>query len=287
MAAATSVTSRRRNRSPSAPRTVARLRVDCLSDDDDAANNRVVVQVPRPAPLLNGARRPFIEVFAGSCHLSDAFSKLGYQTFPIDVKISTQHDLKLGSHFVMDVISKLEAKTGLKPYIHFAPPCSTYSQARYPRIRSSACPGGLPASQLTAHDRTVLKYANKITHNTFHAMRELSRKGYPVTLEQPSGSLMLKLKIFKTWACESGAVPTVLDYCQFGMPYRKRTCLWSSPGAFLTGLARKCPGNHDHKATLSGWSVHKESRCPTSRGCSAYPPELCDEWARVFSLHAF
>ena len=190
MAAATSLTSRRRNRSPSAPRTVARLRVDCLSDDDNVANNRVVVQVPRPAPLLNGARRPFIEVFAGSCHLSDAFRKLGYQTFPIDVKISTQPDLKLGSHFVMDVISKLEAKTGLKPYIHFAPPCSTYSQARYPRIRSSACPGGLLASQLTAHDRTVLKYANKITHNTFHAMRELSRKGYPVTLEQPSGSLM-------------------------------------------------------------------------------------------------
>ena len=250
-------------------------------------DNRVVVQVARPAPLLNGARRPFIEVFAGSCHLSQAFSKLGYQTFPIDVKINAQHDLGSGNNIVMDVVCKLEAETGLKPYIHFAPPCSTYSQARYPRIRSSACPGGLPASQLTAHDRDVLKYANKITKNTFHAMRELSRKGYPVTLEQPSGSLMLKVKLFKTWACESGALPTVLDYCQFGMLYRKRTCLWSSPGAFLTGLARKCPGNHKHKATLSGWSVNKESRCPTSRGCSAYPPQLCDEWARVFSLHVF
>ena len=56
-------------------------------------DNRVIVQVARPAPLLNGARRPFIEVFAGSCHLSQAFSKLGYQTFPIDVKINAQHDL--------------------------------------------------------------------------------------------------------------------------------------------------------------------------------------------------
>ena len=88
-------------------------------------------------------------------------------------------------------------------------------------------------------------------------------------------------------ACECGALPKVLDYCQFGMPHRKRTCLWRKPGAFPMVLARKCPGNHKHKVTLSGWSVNKESHCPTSRGCSAYPLQLCDVWARAFSLHVF
>ena len=138
-------------------------------------DNRVIVQVARPAPLLNGARRPFFEVFTGSCHLSQAFNKRGYQTFPIDVKINVQHNLRSGNNIVMEVVWKLEAETGLKPYIHFAPPCSAYSQARYPRIPNSPCLGGLLGSQLIAHHRDVRKYVNKITHNTFHAMWELSR----------------------------------------------------------------------------------------------------------------
>ena len=235
MAAATNVIPRRRNWSPSAPHSSARLRVNCLSDDEDAEDNRVVLQVRRPAPLLNGGRRTFIEVFAGSCHLSQAFSKLSNQPFTVDVKTNTQHGLGLGNYFLMNMPSKLEAGTRLKPYIHSAPPCTVLSSA-VPRIRNSSCPGGLPASQLTAHDRNVLNTPNKIIHNKFHAMQELSRKGCPVTLEQTRGSLMVKFKTFKTWACESGALLTVLGYCQFAMAYRKRICLWSFPGALL----RRC-----------------------------------------------
>ena len=126
-----------------------------------------------------------------------------------------------------------------------------------------------------------------ITKNTFETMLALSLEGFPVSLEQPSTSLMLKLKIFKSWAHKCGASPVVMDYCQYGMPYRKRTVLWTAPGAFLQGLARKCPGNHEHAASLSGWSVQRERCVPTSRGCSAYPPMLCAEWVRVFGQHEF
>ena len=274
MAAATSVTFPRRNRSLSVQRSGARLRVDCLSDDEDAKDNRVVAQVPKPSLSLNAARRPFIEVFAGSCRLTQAFSKLGYQTFPIDVKNNTQHDLASGIHLVMEKVWKVEVETGLKPYIHFAPPCATKPQ--YQRIRSLDCTDGLFASQLIAQERNVLECARMITHHTLHVIRELSRKGYPVTLEQPSGSPMFKLKVFKIWVSESGAVPTIVDYCQFGTVNRNRTCLWSCPGASLKGLARKCPGKHKHRGTGS-----------TYRACSGKPLQLCDEWARLFSLHCF
>ena len=54
MAAATNIISRRRNWWPFAPHSSARLCVNCLSDDEDAEDNRVVVQVLRPALLLNG-----------------------------------------------------------------------------------------------------------------------------------------------------------------------------------------------------------------------------------------
>ena len=92
---------------------------------------------------------------------------------------------------------------------------------------------------------------------------------------------MFRTKEFKSWASKSGAAPINVDYCMFGMPYRKRTTLWASPAGFLDELSRTCLGNHQHAVTLSGWSFNKESRLATSRGCSAYPSELCSEWAHV------
>ena len=181
----------------------------------------------------------------------------------------------------------LQDTTGWKPHIHFAPPCSSYSQARYPKIRSSANPNGINANQLTAHERNVLKHANKITSNTFKVMEELSKDGFLISLEQPAGSLMLKVRSFKSWAHKSGATPVFVDYCQYGVDCRKRAVLYTAPSSFLEKLARKRPGDRQHKSTLSGWSFDKQSRLPTARGRSAYPPDLCSEWASVFDASGF
>ena len=255
-------------------------RVLALSDDDQDE----LVPLVKPMPMSAGRKRPFVEVFAGSQHLSDAFRGNGHRVFPMDVKISIDHDMHgaSGQVLLLRQLGLLERETGLKPYVHFAPPCSTYSQARYPRIRGVTHPHGLPPGVLTNHDKAVLKHANRITRNTFEVMIKLYIEGYMVSLEQPSTSLMFRTKEFKSWASKSGAAPINVDYCMFGMPYRKRTTLWASPAGFLDELSRTCPGNHQHAVTLSGWSFNKESRLATSRGCSAYPSELCSEWARVF-----
>ena len=254
-------------------------RVQALSDDECG-------ELMLPMPVPPGRLRPFVEVFAGSQHLSDAFKAAGRQVFPMDVKISMDHDMRGegGAELLLAQLRQMTRESGLKPYVHFAPPCSTYSQARYPRIRSVTHPSGLPSGSLTKHDRAVLKHANRITRNTFSIMLTLHKQGHMVSLEQPSTSLMFRTKEFRSWACKSGAAPTTVDYCMFGMPYRKRTTLWASPPGFLDLLGRTCPGprNHKHEVTLSGWSFNKASRLPTSRGCSAYPPQLCSEWVRVF-----
>ena len=101
-----------------------------------------------------------------------------------------------GRAMVMNMAEELEEETGLQPYVHFAPPCSTCSQAHFSKIRSSSHPGGLPAQELTAHDRTVLEYAHTVTRSTFAVMSELSDAGYMVSLEQPAHNLMLRLNIF-------------------------------------------------------------------------------------------
>ena len=194
--------------------------------------------------------------------------------------------MRTGGNMLMKMAKELEEETGLQPYVHFAPPCSTYSQARFPKIRSSSHPGGLPTQEVTAHDRAVLKYANTVTRNTFAVMSELSDAGYMVSLEQPAINLMLKHNIFKSWAHKSGTVPVIVDDGQFGMPYRKRTAVWCAPGPLLAGLERKgpgCSGGHQHAASLSSWDRKHERRAPTSHGCSAYPAQLCTEWVRVFN----
>jgi len=241
----------------------------------------------------NATLRPFVEVFAGSCHLSNAFGRAGHPKYSFDVKIDETHDMgtEVGLDLVRRKIHDLQAAAGGKsPYIHFAPPCSTYSAARYPKIRSVAHPGGLPSRQLTQHDRNILKYSNNITASTFKLMTEFTQQGFPVSIEQPASSLMLRLKSFKGWAAQSGASPVLVDYCQFGMPYRKRTVLWTSPAGLLAGLERRCPGlsdEHRHECSLSGWDRNKNRRLSTSLGCSAYPEQLCQEWVREFNTFKF
>ena len=112
-----------------------------------------------------------------------------------------------------------------------------------PQIRSGACPRGLPGNQLTAHQKKVLKYANKVTKNTLALMRRLADENIPHTVEQPIGSLMQKDPAFKSWASKSGAQRAIVDQCQFGRPYRKRTAFWGFPSGSLDGVARVCRGD--------------------------------------------
>lgn len=263
------------------PRPNSGPRVVDLSDSDGDSD---VEPIPmRLAPTVG--KRAFIEVFAGSHHLSDAFSAGGHRVFPMDVKLSIEHDMHglSGIKLLKETVAALTLETGMRPYIHFAPPCSTYSMARFPKIRSSTHPSGLPGKLLDSHNKEILAHANRITINTFRVMTELFHDKCLVSLEQPSTSLMLKTKEFKSWASQSGAASITVDYCMFGMPYRKRTSVWTSPPGFLDKLERKCPGDHIHERTLSGWSYNKGSRLPTSHGCSAYPEQLCAAWCRAFA----
>ena len=196
------------------------LRVQTLSDDE-------CEELALPRSISSGKQRPFVEVFAGSHNLSDAFAASGHQVYPTEVNIRMDHDMHGGSaaELLMRQLCQMSRETGLKPYVHFTPSCSTYSQARFPRIRSVSHPSGMPSGALTKHDRGVLNHANRITRNTFGIMVALHVEGHigMVSLEQPSTSLMFRTKEFRSWACKSGAAPINVDYCMRGMPCRKRT----------------------------------------------------------------
>ena len=79
---------------------------------------------------LPGTRRG-VEVFSGSGNLSSALLRRGLVMDQVDLAISPSHDLTQDS-----VVESLCAKalSGRWCYAHFAPPCNTYSVARFPRI---------------------------------------------------------------------------------------------------------------------------------------------------------
>ena len=76
-------------------------------------------------------------------------------------------------------------KNGGNSYCHFAQPCNTYSSARYPKIRSTQHPNGLPNNFLTARDRVVLARPNRVTKRTLQLMTEFSVAQIPTTMENP------------------------------------------------------------------------------------------------------
>ena len=133
---------------------------------------------------------------------------------------------------------------------------------------------------MTPPQKSLVRHANKITKHAFVLMQRLADDGIPHTLEQPVGSLMLKDIAFRSWASRSGAQRVIIDQCQFGRPYRKRTAIWGAPSGLLDGLARTCPGDHVHTVTLSGWGSADRNEA-TNRGSSEYPEPLCQEWRRI------
>ncbi len=86
---------------------------------------------------------------------------------------------------------------GKPPFVHLAPPCSTYSVARWPRLRSSDHPHGLPKQMLGNKYRLTLKYANMVTKHTLELMLIMVDQGVPHSIEQPVGSLMHNEQIQK------------------------------------------------------------------------------------------
>ena len=269
-----------RGRSSSCP-----ANVEACSDDEGAPGKRRSLsgRSLSPAPTQRG----FLEVFSGSQTLSTVFVTAGHPTRTFDIKDNDDedmHDAQAVDRLLTIVKDMTKKAGGRPPYVHLAPPCCTYSNARYPKIRSSQHPSGLPSKDLPQKARATLKYANAITDNTLKVMTRLVDMGVPHTIEQPWASLMQKEKSFKRWAAVSGAGRRMVDQCMFGMPYRKRTALWCFPNTLLDGLERQC--NHNgHAVTLSKWDRPRADRpsvcLATNMGSSAYPIGLCQQWYKT------
>jgi hypothetical protein len=146
--------------------------------------------------------------------------------------------------------------------------------------RSKAHPEGKP--NLKAKDNAILALHNLVTLNTFEILKSCAAVGIPHSLEQPFQSTMFHTQAYLGWEMW-GTMSINVDYCGYGMEYRKRTKLvsWQEEDCnLLRLLEKKCTKKHTH-IVLSGWKHGDMQNQPTNEGSCAYPVALCKKWAEV------
>lgn len=178
-------------------------------------------QVPPAKRSRNGGNNgKTMEVFAGSGNLSRALQEVGFATTMVDLRYKAEDDMSK-VQTIRRLCEQVQS-SGIK-YVHMAPPCNTYSLARFPKIRPCAhcglmmpmmsfdvvecCwssaflplvphggrprsvvhPEGLP--DLSPKFKAEVRIANKITKNTFKLATMLCKLGVAVSVENPGSSV--------------------------------------------------------------------------------------------------
>ncbi|CAK9095039.1 unnamed protein product [Durusdinium trenchii] len=168
---------------------------------------------------VRGRALKMAEIFSGSGVLAKEMEGLGFSVRLVDYQTGGEaHDISQETIALKIASELVEEKTH---YVHFAPPCNTFSQAR-----TKAYPMGVPGMEL----EPVLKVANAIIVNMCKMVKVLSDNH---VLDQPEDA---------NWSTVD------IDYCMYGAPYKKRTRLltlqWrvdpSEVDGMLSSLGRKC-----------------------------------------------
>jgi hypothetical protein len=225
----------------------------------------------------------FIEVCCGPRHpLSDAMARAGLRVGPhIDVLLHPMWDLACPRllEWLIFLISHDRVW-----YVHLAPPCTTFSIARKPALRSAALPAGFRRSEprTRAGNLALLRCAALAS-----CVRRLSKRH--CTLEHPASAFSWQ------WPLVRAQFERVLRYdvCEFQLaalaPHlaaaklcgderafadehrivRKRSRWGCVRAPFMDTIARTCTGCHCHTSVETAWKSPE------------YDRHLCAAWARA------
>ncbi|CAK0900373.1 unnamed protein product, partial [Prorocentrum cordatum] len=147
-------------------------------------------------------------------------------------------------------------------------PCTSFSIARHPRLRSRMRPWGFDPSSTPTHLGNVLfrvgmlaLFAHLISgHGT--GLHE-----HPLTAYSWCAHIVEFLLTHKT------VDRFDLSMCQFGAPWKKDTSLLVVRGSWLAPMARRCRGGHKH-TVLEGGLTPK---------AALYPHGFCDELSKLIA----
>ena len=173
-------------------------------------------------------------------------------------------------------------------YVHFGPPCNSFSLARRGQApRSRQYPMGKPG--LSESDQQRVRIGNTLLFFCCALMRVCSSKGILWSLEQPQSSRMWITRVM-TRALRSTSARTVdTVYCRWGERWLKRTRFAFSGFSTLSNIEANCScalGCCDftgrHHIQLSGTAP---GGTPWTQIAQPYPSALCSRIADLVSKH--
>ena len=169
-----------------------------------------------------------LELFSGTKSVGKVAEQLGYEVISLDLKDADINcDILEWDHTTFE--------PGYFDVVWASPPCTEYSRAKTTGIRK-------------------IEHANKIVLKTLDIIEYFNPKYY--IIENPQTGL-LKDQWFMY------GLPYVdIDYCKYGMPYRKRTRLWNNVFQWKPKpLCKKDCGNmngNKHKAVAQRMPIGKK-----------------------------
>ena len=196
----------------------------------------------------------FEKVFCGLGRLSKAAKDLGFHTVSIDKVCKAQ-----GVKVLQLDLSRKEGRSLLKDvldrpgvvWVHWAPPCGTFSRAREIRhpggprpLRDRNFVRGLPSLK-DFRDRARVRAANSLVELMSSWCRHVSEKGVCWSIENPTNSLIWLFPGLSGLVAKSHVV--TLHACMFGSTRRKSTTLVSNRSWFRR-TAVLCSGDHAHES---------------------------------------
>lgn len=188
---------------------------------------------PYKSPLLYF---DFVEFFGGAARVSKCLAELGFTVAPpLDLSMSSHYDMT--DLRVIEWCMHMIASKRFRAFLT-EPPCTTFSPAAHPAVRSYKQPEGFDR----LNPKTLT--GNILAFRSFALLKVGYRHRRPCGKEQPRLSKMAWLRFWSTLIA-LGFEESVIASCQFGSPHRKEfrflTYLLDS-----SKLETRCPGGHQH-----------------------------------------
>ena len=220
---------------------------------------------PKAPPWQLIERFDFIEVCCGpEASLSHAHMEENLVVGPmIDLKLHPLWDLR-STRVVEWLIFVLTQRRVW--HIHCAAPCTTFSVARFPRLRSRQQPLGFDP-----HEEKT-QCGNVLLLRTLLLLLVALKAGSHGSHEHPSGAFSWWVPQVQRMFARTGCEVVRFSACQFGAPYRKDTSLGLVRGEHLRPLGRMCNHRGAHAQPLKG---------ARTTAAAAYSGQLCREWAAL------
>lgn len=204
----------------------------------------------------------FVEICGGVGAVTKAMADMNLVCAPV-LDLSNSKKYNIISMRMLEWIYFMLAEGNFRSYV-LAPPCTSFSPAAHPAVRSYRQPKGF----CRTHPKVL--HGNGLAFKSFLIKRQGIRFRRPSLLEQPRLSKMAWLSAW-AWLRSHGCEEAVAAACQFGSVHRKefRLLCYLLP---VEDLERRCRGGHTHIPVAGSYT----------KGTAIYPEKLAIHMAKAF-----